>query len=55
MNRRDWNFVIGLMSATCVVLVWDMRGGVITIDQAGATARTIAMLCLAWLFLDSVQ
>jgi|CXWK01.1.fsa_nt_gi hypothetical protein len=55
MKRKDWNLLIGLVSATCLALVWGVRDGVITMEQASATMRTIVMLGLTWLFLESIS
>lgn len=55
MNKRERNFLISLMALTSLALLWGVRGGVITIEQAGVTVHTIVMACLAWLLLESVQ
>lgn len=58
MNRQDWNFLIGLLGVTgliLVVLVVTRDGAVITIEQTVAVLRTVVIMCLAWILLESVQ
>ena len=55
MDRRDWYFLMGLMGVMGLILILVGRGGAITIERAGAVLRTVVILCLAWLLLESVQ
>ena len=55
MDDHDRHFLLGLMLATCLLLIWGGYTGAITIEQAGAVVRTLALVCLAWLCVESVQ
>lgn len=55
MDSRDWYFLIGLVGAMGIILLLGGRSSAITLEQATAVLRTVVMMCLAWLLLESVQ